>query len=63
MATYTGGSLDKLRKQDLIQIVLSQQIKLEDKDNTVLSLKSKLEDKDKTVLEVRNFHSSMQSWL
>ena len=30
MATYTGDSLDKLRKQDLIPIVLSLQSKLED---------------------------------
>ena len=36
MATYTGDSLDKLRKQDLIPIVLSLQSKLEEKDNTVL---------------------------
>ena len=36
MATYTGDSLDKLRKQDLIPIVLTLQSKLEDKDNTVL---------------------------
>ena len=36
MATYTGDSLDKLRKQNLIPIVLSLQSKLEDKDNTVL---------------------------
>ena len=36
MATYTGDSLDKLRKQDLIPIFLSLQSKLEDKDNTVL---------------------------
>ena len=36
MATYSGGSLDKLRKQDFIPIVLSLQSKLEDKDKTVL---------------------------
>ena len=36
MATYTGDSLDKLHKQDLIPIVLSLQSKLEDKDKTVL---------------------------
>ena len=34
MATYTGDSLDKLRKQDLVPIVLSLQRKLEDKDNS-----------------------------
>ena len=36
MATYTGDSLDKLRKQNLIPIFLSLQSKLEDKDSTVL---------------------------
>ena len=36
MAIYTGDSLDKLRKEDLIPIVLSIQSKLKDKDNTVL---------------------------
>ena len=46
MATYTGDSLDKLRKQDLIPIVLSLQSKLEDKDNTVLD-------------EVRKFNESI----
>ena len=40
MATYTGDSLDKLRKQDLISIVLSLQPKLE--DNTVLEEVRKL---------------------
>ena len=44
MATYTGDSLDKLRKQDLIPIVLSLQSKLEDKDNTVLEEVRKLND-------------------
>ena len=31
MAAYTGDSLDKLRKQDLIPIFLPLQSKLEDK--------------------------------
>ena len=44
MATCTGDSLDKLRKQDLIAIVLSLQSKLEDKDNTVLEEVRKLDD-------------------
>ena len=44
MATYTGDSLDKIRKQDLIPIVLSLQGKLEDKDNTVLDEVRKLND-------------------
>ena len=44
MATYTGDSLDKLRKQDFIPIVLSVQSKLEDKDNTVLEEVRKLND-------------------
>ena len=42
MVTYTGDSLDKLCKQDLIPIVLSLQSKLEDKDNTVLEVVRKL---------------------
>ena len=44
MATYTGDSLDKLRKQDFIPIVLSLQGKLDDKDNTVLEEVRKLND-------------------
>ena len=44
MATYTGDSLDKLRKQDLIPIVLSLQSKLEDKDKTVLEEVRKFND-------------------
>ena len=44
MATYAGNSLDKLRKQDLIPIVLPLQSKLEDKDNTVLDEVRKLND-------------------
>ena len=44
MAKYTGDLLDKLRKQDLIPIVLSLQSKLEDKDNTVLEEVRKLND-------------------
>ena len=36
MTIYTGGSLDKPRKQNLIPIALSLQNKLEDKDNRVL---------------------------
>ena len=44
MATYTGESLDKLRKQDLIPIVLCLQSILEDKDNTVLEEVRKLND-------------------
>ena len=44
MATYTGDSLDKLRKQDLIPIALSLQSKLKDKDNTVLEEVCKLNE-------------------
>ena len=44
MATFTGDSLDKLRKQDLIPIVLSLQSKLEDKDNIVLDEVRKLNE-------------------
>ena len=44
MATYTGDSLDKLSKQDLLQIVLSLQSKLEDKNNTVLEEVRKLNE-------------------
>ena len=44
MGTYTGESLDKLHKQDLIPIVLSLQSKLEDKDNTVLEEVRKLNE-------------------
>ena len=44
MATYTGDSLDKLRKQDLIPIALSLQSKLKDKDNTVLEEVRKLNE-------------------
>ena len=44
MATYTGDSLHKLRKQDLIPIVLSLRNKLEDKDNTVLEEVRKFND-------------------
>ena len=44
MAIYTGDSLDKLRKQDLIPIVLTLQSKLEDKDNPVLEEVRKLNE-------------------
>ena len=44
MKTNTGDSLDKLRKQDLIPIVLSLQSKLEDKGNTVLEEIRKIND-------------------
>ena len=44
MARYTGDSLDKLRRQGLIPIVLSLQSKLEDKDNTVLEEVRKLNE-------------------
>ena len=44
MATYTGDSLDKLSKQDLLQIVLSLQSKLEDKNNTALEEVRKLNE-------------------
>ena len=44
MATYTDDSLDKLRKQNLIPIVLSLQSKLEDKDSTVLEVGRKLNE-------------------
>ena len=36
MASYTNDSLDKLRKQDLIPIVLSLQSKLDEANNKVL---------------------------
>ena len=42
MAACTGDSQDKLRKQNLIPIVLSLQSKLEDKDNPVLEEVHKL---------------------
>ena len=44
MATYTDNSLDTLRKQDLIPIVLSLQSKLEGKDNAVLEEVRKLNE-------------------
>ena len=44
MATDTGDSLDKLRKQDLIPTSLSLQSKLENKDNTVLEEVRKLNE-------------------
>ena len=44
MATYTGDSLDKLRKQNLIPTVLNLQKKLEHKDNTVLEEVRKLSE-------------------
>ena len=44
MATYTDNSLDTLRKQDLIPIVLSLESKLEGKDNTVLEEVRKLNE-------------------
>ena len=44
MATDTGDSLDKLRKQDLIPTALSLQSKLENKDNTVLEEVRKLNE-------------------
>ena len=44
MATYTGDSLDKLRKQDLIPIVLSLQSKLEDKNDKILEEVRKLNE-------------------
>ena len=44
MAIYTGDSLEKPRKQDLIPIALSPQSKLEDKDNTVLKGVRKLNE-------------------
>ena len=53
MATYTGDSLDKLCKQDLIPIVLSLQNKLEDKDNIFLEEYLNL---------MSQFQSYMQSW-
>ena len=48
MATYTGDS-----QQDLIPIVLSLQIKLEDKDNTVLEELRKFND------SISKFHAEM----
>ena len=44
MAIYTGDSLEKPHKQDLIPIALSSQSKLEDKDNTVLKGVRKLNE-------------------
>ena len=44
MATYTGDSLDKLRKQDLIPIVLNLQSKLEDKNDKILEEVRKLNE-------------------
>ena len=44
METYTGDSLDKLRKQGPIPIVLTLQRKLEDKDSTVLEKVRKLNE-------------------
>ena len=44
MATYTGDSLDKIHKQDLIPIVLFLQSKLEDKNKTVLEEERKLNE-------------------
>ena len=49
MTKYTSDSLDKLRKQDLIPIILSLQSKLEDKDNTVLEEVRKLNDSTKNL--------------
>ena len=51
MATYTGNSLDKLRKQNLIPIVLILQSKLEDKDNTILE---KVRKFNKSVSQLRS---------
>ena len=44
MTTYTGDSLDKLRKQDLIPIVLNLQSKLEDKNDKILEEVRKLNE-------------------
>ena len=44
MATYTGNSINNLRKQDIMSIVLSLQNKLEDKDSTVLEEVCKLNE-------------------
>ena len=44
MATYTYDSLDKLRKQDLLPIVLSLQSKLKDRDIAVLGEVRKLNE-------------------
>ena len=44
MATYTGDSLDKLRKQDLIPIALNLQSKLEDKNDKILEEVRKLNE-------------------
>ena len=44
MATDTGDSLDKLRKQDLIPTALSLQSKLENKGNAVLEEVRKLNE-------------------
>ena len=44
MATYTGDLLEKLRKQDLIPVVLSLQSKVEDKGNAVLEDVCKLKE-------------------
>ena len=44
MASYTNDSLDKLRKQDLIPIVLSLQSKLDEATNKVLEEVRNLSD-------------------
>ena len=44
MASYTNDSLDKLRKQDLIPIVLSLQSKLDEANNKVLEEVRNLSD-------------------
>ena len=60
MGTYTGDSLDKLRKQDLMPIALPWKANWKIKTiNAALYLQSKLEDKNNTVLEeVSKFNES-----
>ena len=50
MASYTNDSLDKLRKQDLIPIVLSLQSKLDEANN---------EATNKVLEEVRNLSDTI----
>ena len=50
MASYTNDSLDKLRKQDLVSIVLSLQSKLDEANN---------EANNKVLREVRNLSDTI----
>ena len=50
MASYTNDSIDKLRKQDLVSIVLSLQSKLDEANN---------EANNKVLREVRNLSDTI----